>query len=747
MDYLFYIVILLIFIYIFHFKKDIYGQDKQIIRKQQRPQHNDNIVDIFKNTANKYPNHSALRIKKGNRWIDISYNNYYKQCCMFLNSLKSMNIGKRSRVCIMGHNSPEWFYAHMGSMMGKTIPIGIYPTAQEKTCEYIIDHSKPRVLVIENLSYLDKFKNVLNDEEEEEENKKKKENNNNITMMNEEQMRVTDDIAYDNNEYLDKFSYGYNDEAGYYSLENFDQMDHPGVNPVNLGEYGSFSRNKTRHPTQVVVEEPEKPKKDISVRCIVVYGVDKLDTHEYNKTIKIYTWKEFLDIGKNSVYQQSYNIEKDDVATIIYTSGTTDSTGLSGASKGVVLTHNNISSTIYALFDRLRFDYNGINIVMLETAMEHSISYLPLNHIAAQMMDIYLPICIASTVSFADKEALKGSLINTLTEVRPTIFVGVPRVWEKMYEKIESELDKMYGSMSSMKRILLDLASTLTTIPNDKIIERLGLDRCKLRLTMSAPLSQNIKDFYFDLGLPVYEVYGMSESCGPVTMSLPTDHRYKSVGRPLNAIQVKTASNGEILLNGPTVFKKYYKDKKNTEAAKGQSGWYHTGDIGYVDKDGYLYITGRLKELIITAGGENIYPVEIENNIKQCLPIISYAVVVGDRRKFLSVLLVLKMKSSKDGEPTILLADETKEILKSISSKTENILDAEDDPKLKSYIDNGIQCANKLAASKAHYIQKWRIIPTSFSIKGGELTPTLKLKRGAIADKYKELIDKIYSLV
>ncbi|AYV82044.1 MAG: AMP-binding enzyme [Homavirus sp.] len=671
MDYLFYIIILIIIVLLLHHRYNAYSVDKNRLDKMKFNKVNFDrhatIIDIFKDTVKKYPNNTALVFNKN----PITYRKYYQQCNAFCNTLKYYNINKGSRVCIMGYNSPEWFYSHLGCMIGGVIPVGIYFTSQEKTCTYIINHCNPTVLVVADFECLDKFKDVLNQDDF----------NKNV---------IEKSVDTYNNEYLDK------------------------VNTFN----DNFNDNLDNQNNQ---NKQNKQNKQCSVKYIIVYGMNKLNTNNYNEHIKIYTWDQFLKMGSNTVLNASPLIDNKNIATIIYTSGTT------GDPKGVVLSHHNIYSTLDGLVSK--FNTNNIK---LEQGNEVIVSYLPLNHIAGQMMDIYIPICTASTVWIADRMALKGTLVNTLQLAQPTIFSGVPRVWEKIYENIDNKKQQM----PFVQRMFIDLANNITNIPNRTIINKLGLGRCKYRITMAAPLSQDIKDFFADMSMPLYEVYGMSETCGPITACMPNECKYKSVGKPLKNTNIKIAKDGEIIVRSPSIFSKYYKSQ--TPIIDNQ-GYFHTGDMGHVDKDGYLFITGRKKELIITAGGENIAPIEIENNIKHCLPIISYAVVVGDQMKYLSVLLVLKMEPD-----TVLFSKQTQQLLKSIGSKCTDTITAEDDDKIKKYINDGIQCANKLATSNAHHIKKWKIVPNSFSIKTGELTPTMKLKRNYITKKYKYLIDQLY---
>lgn len=380
-------------------------------------------------------------------------------------------------------------------------------------------------------------------------------------------------------------------------------------------------------------------------------------------------------------------IKMSDIATLIYTSGTT------GTPKGAMITHQNIMTSLRRTLMLLKTKSSITNI-----GQEKFISYLPLNHIAAQMMDIYFPIITLGSVWFADKDALKSSLGETIKDVKPSIFIGVPRVWEKIQEKIESELNK-----STLPKQLL------TSFFNDKILEKIGLNECKLAISAAAPISLSTKQFFANIKIKINDIYGMSETCGPISISLPNLERDNSVGAPL--MGVKIGKDNEILVKGDNVFAGYYKNKKETELYYTKDGWFKTGDLGYLDKDGFLYVTGRKKELIITAGGENISPIPIENKLSEFLKkYFDYIVVIGDKRKFLSVLLAGPKKLPEN---------------------------------INAIIADSINETNKISQSNAYTIKKFIIIHDKFSV-GEELTPTMKVKRSFVNKKYNSKIEKLY---
>ncbi|XP_072037925.1 long-chain-fatty-acid--CoA ligase ACSBG2-like isoform X2 [Amphiura filiformis] len=473
------------------------------------------------------------------------------------------------------------------------------------------------------------------------------------------------------------------------------------------------------------------------------------------KKDNVYTWAEFMEQGKDVPDQQLDDIMNSQApnhcCTLIYTSGTT------GNPKGVMLSHDNLTWTAQMAAKASKLALGSAVIV----------SYLPLSHIAAQIFDIYLPLCLAGSTYFAQPDALKGSLVGTLKEVRPTAFLGVPRVWEKINEKLKglsaqvSGLKKRVavwakdigyrGNINMMNKQEVPWGWTLAKmLLFNKVREGLGLDRCMHTFSAGAPLSKEILEYFMGVNIPIYDIYGMSESTGPHTISLPEAFRIYSAGKNLPGTITKIMDpddegNGEVCYNGRHVFMGYLNMEEKTKDAIDEEGWLHSGDIGKVDSDGFLFITGRIKELIITAGGENVPPVLIEDEIKKNAPIISNCMLIGDRRKFLSMIITLKVNVHEETqEPTEELNREALDICKSIGSEATTVEEAEKCEKVKQHIQEGVNKYNAVATSNAQKVQKWIILRKDFSIPGGEIGPTLKLKRPVVNKKYKDAIDGIY---
>ncbi|XP_022821870.1 long-chain-fatty-acid--CoA ligase ACSBG2 isoform X2 [Spodoptera litura] len=474
----------------------------------------------------------------------------------------------------------------------------------------------------------------------------------------------------------------------------------------------------------------------------------------------VYSWEQVLEMGAKEPNTQLDNVLKtiavNECCTLVYTSGTV------GPPKAVMLSHDNLTWDAYSISER---------VGDLQPTYDRIISFLPLSHVAAQVVDIYTTLSNAIPVFFAQPDALKGSLVETLKEVRPTRFLGVPRVWEKMYEKImavgasSGYFKKQIAMCAKDKGLKYHLAringvdgssfgyKMAKSLVFNKIHESLGLDHCTTFVTSAAPLSPDIKKFFLSLDLPIVDAFGMSEASGAHTLSIYPKFSLDSAGALLDGTETmfggSTSPNGpgEIMMRGRHVFMGYLCDEAKSKEAIDAEGWLHSGDIGRVDSNGLLYITGRIKELLITAGGENVAPVLIEQAVQAELLHIGYAVLIGDRRKFLSILLTLKAKvNSETSEALDDLDNETRKWVASLGSKATKISEIVNskDPAVHKAIEEGITRANKHAISNAQKIQKFAILPADFSVHSGELGPTLKVKRNVVYEKYKDIIENFY---
>lgn len=478
------------------------------------------------------------------------------------------------------------------------------------------------------------------------------------------------------------------------------------------------------------------------------------------KMANVYTMEELMELG-HEVPEKTLDAIIDaqhpnQCCVLVYTSGTT------GNPKGVMLSQDNITWTA-------RYGSQAGDIQPAEVQQEVVVSYLPLSHIAAQIYDLWTGIQWGAQVCFADPDALKGSLVNTLREVEPTSHMGVPRVWEKIMERIQ-EVAAQSGFIR--RKMLLwamsvTLEQNLTCDNNDlrpftsrladylilaKVRQALGFAKCQKSFYGAAPLTAETQRFFLGLNIRLYAGYGLSETTGPHFMSSPYNYRLYSSGKVVPGCRVKLVNQdtdgiGEICLWGRTIFMGYLNMEDKTSEAIDSEGWLHTGDMGRLDADGFLYITGRLKELIITAGGENVAPVPIEEAVKTELPIISSAMLIGDQRKFLSMLLTLKCTLDPEtSEPTDNLTEQAVEFCQRVGSRASTVSEIvkHRDEAVHRAIHEGIQRVNANAAARPYHIQKWAILERDFSISGGELGPTMKLKRLTVLEKYKDIIESFY---
>jgi long-subunit acyl-CoA synthetase (AMP-forming) len=442
------------------------------------------------------------------------------------------------------------------------------------------------------------------------------------------------------------------------------------------------------------------------------------------------TWDAVLKMGEaesNDGLDERLAAQKpDDVCTLIYTSGTT------GPPKAVMITHTNVIWTAETAMQVIRGGHEDILL-----------SYLPLSHIAEQLISVHGPMAMGACTAFAEGLDQLG---DNLREVRPTFFLGVPRVWEKIQAKMvtagaqNSPLKKKIAAWARKigleagyaeqkgdgKPMFFGLANKLVF---SKVREKLGLDRCRMAITSAAPISKSTLEFFLSLGLPIYEVYGMSECTGPATISLPRRYRTGSAGFCIPGAELKIAEDGEVCMRGRHVFKGYYKNDEITAETIDAEGWLHSGDIGTIDDAGFLNITDRKKDILITAGGENIAPQLIEGQLK-AIPVVAQAVVVGDRRKYLAALFTL--------DPEKVLAEA--QACGSTATDTESASTCET---FHAHLLAQVEGINK-TLSRVQTIKRFVMIPGEFTIEGGELTPTMKVKRKVIREKYASQIADLY---
>jgi long-chain acyl-CoA synthetase len=448
------------------------------------------------------------------------------------------------------------------------------------------------------------------------------------------------------------------------------------------------------------------------------------------------SFDELLDLGKK-LDQQNPNLfdqliaqgKGEDIAGIVYTSGTT------GPPKGAMLSHEG-----YLWVGKQTSIVSGV------TQNDETISFLPLCHVYEQVFALMVHLTVGHIVNFTEST---DTLMKDLKDVSPTVFHAVPRIWEKLHSGIILKMEEA----TWLKRKVYKLALTVGAACNEKKLsgktcplslrlgyllayfvvfwklkERLGLDRTRLGNSAAAPISHNILKFFQSIGVPVREGFGMTETTGTTCTSDERSFKLGTVGKALPETEVKIAEDGEILFRNKGLFKGYYRDEESTREAL-VDGWLHTGDVGEIDAEGYLKITGRKKDLIITSGGKNVAPQYIENLLKFS-PYINDAVVIGDGRKYLTAIIVI------DEENVSQYAQQNKVQFTTFASLTRS-------EEVINLIQAEVNKVNKQLA-RVENIRKFRILDKKLYTEDGEVTPTMKVKRKFINAHYADLIESMY---
>jgi long-subunit acyl-CoA synthetase (AMP-forming) len=399
-----------------------------------------------------------------------------------------------------------------------------------------------------------------------------------------------------------------------------------------------------------------------------------------------------------------------DLATLIYTSGTT------GQPKGVMITHHNARCYQFAVERVLPGDKRGG-----ADGVTRLVSYLPMAHITGRSADHWGPMAGPASVAYCPDQL---KVFEVAAKGRPTYFFGTPRVWEKLHTAIRAGLAEL-GLPDATARTLAPLPDEIKTA----VLARAGLDDCKLATSGSAPLDPEIIAFFRALGLPLSEGWGMSELSNAATISPPEAAHVGTVGTLLPGMEARIAEDGEILIRGPLVMKGYYKDPERTAESVDPEGWMHTGDIGSLDEAGYLRITDRKKELIVTSGGKNISPALVEYELQRH-PLIGQACAIGDRRNYLTALLVL--------DPEAVRAWAEREGI-----VVQEMAEAATDPRVLAEVERGVAEANSHLA-RVEQVRRWKVLAAEWTPATGELTPTQKKRRRVITERYAAEIDTLY---
>jgi long-chain acyl-CoA synthetase len=456
----------------------------------------------------------------------------------------------------------------------------------------------------------------------------------------------------------------------------------------------------------------------------------------YNMVDWVLSWDDLMERGRAALAADPGLVERaaaaakpEGLATLIYTSGTT------GVPKGVMVTHRNVMWTAECV-------RRGTNL----PDNPRMVSYLPLAHIAERMSTHYLGAYLAGEVWYCPDI---GLVLEYVTKARPTLFVAVPRVWEKFHNRLEARFGEDPKREKLIRSAVAHGESVMRTTQSGKspglidkvklaLFERLifskvrhglGMDAIDIAITAAAPISADLIFFFRGIGIPLFELYGMSETTGPATSNLPGAEKIGSVGRALPGVEVVLGDDGEILMRGGVITAGYYQAPQETEEAFDSEGWLHSGDLGRFDEDGFLFIVGRKKEIIINAAGKNIAPAKLETALKNHA-LVAQACMIGDGRQYLSMIVALDAEeapiwAAKHGVPFTDLA--------SFSQL----------PEVRAELQSALDTANQ-EVSRVEQVKKFVIVPDAWTPDSGEITPSLKLKRRIVLEKYSSDIESMY---
>jgi len=448
---------------------------------------------------------------------------------------------------------------------------------------------------------------------------------------------------------------------------------------------------------------------------VVLDGVEPID-HE-----KAVSWSDFLEMGKDvedsSVHSRIDGIEPDDLAALIYTSGTT------GNPKGVMLTHDNWDAEL-----------SEVDRIITLNQGENYVSWLPLAHVFGQLVDNHLWCRSAIHMHVVDNAL---HVVDYAKKVQPHLFIGVPRIYEKIYSSLFSK----FGS---------GLLKTLSGLPliggvlKGKAREAVGMSNVRFAVTGAAPINPDILRFFHKFGIPVYEGYGMTETTAGATLGHGKANKIGSVGKAFGGTELKLADDGEILFRGRHIMKGYFQNEEATAETMTDDGWLMSGDIGRIDEEGFVYITGRKKEIYVNSGGKNIAPLVIEETMKS-IPEVSQCFLVGDQRKFCSALLTLDIGAvlrDHHGVDAQKVPKDPAEQIAELEAKGSSV--EQEVENLNDLIDSKVKELNNQFAPPEQ-VRKFTILPRDFSVDYGELTPTLKIRRKQIRENWAEEIERMYS--
>ncbi len=583
------------------------------------------LADLLPRSVEMYGSAPAVRFKEGDGWVSRSFTEVGETVRSLSLGLIDLGVAKGDKVSILANTRAEWTYADFAALSAGATVVPIYQTNSPEECQYVLENSDAKVVVVEDEEQMEKIRKVRD----------------RLPML-EQVIRMT----------------GNSDDA-------------------------------------------------ISFEALAARGEGR-DASEWEAR-----WR---------------TVTPDDICTFIYTSGTT------GPPKGCVISHGNY---------RAMLDMVNENSVIQDEDLTYL--YLPLAHSFALLIQLG-SFDLGATLAYWERDPLK--IMPNLSELKPTYFPSVPRIFEKIYTTATSAMDKEGGLKKAIFNWSIKVGKRMREVErsgrrpgfllrrqyafaDEKVLSKIrALFGGNLRLAVSgaAPINPDILRFFDAAGVLVLEGWGMTETSTAATISTEEDFKIGTIGKPFPGCEVKIADDGEILVKGPNVFQGYYKNEEATRETI-VDGWLHTGDIGEIDEDGFIKITGRKKDIIITAGGKNITPANLEAEIKQH-PLVSQCVVVGDRRPYLVALVTL------DPEDAVAYAKE--------QGLPEDPAQLATNGDVRKAIEAHVDEVNEKFA-RVEQVKKIAILPEDLSQEGGELTPTLKVKRAVVTSKHEPEIEKLYA--
>lgn len=471
----------------------------------------------------------------------------------------------------------------------------------------------------------------------------------------------------------------------------------------------------------------------IKANCPALHCVIALDPMESDESGYL-TARQLIERGEGQraanpalLAERMAAIDPEKTASLLYTSGTT------GQPKGVMLSHRNFVSNVLDSLKRLAIVPGDLHL-----------SFLPLSHSFERTAGYYVMMHAGVTIAYAESV---DAVVDNMGEVRPTVMTSVPRLYEKMYAGMLGAAGEAGGVKKRLvfwaRRVAIEYADRQVggrpvghaLAMKHRLADRLVFSKLRARtggrvrffISGGAPLAPVIAKFFYGAGLPILEGYGLTETSPVIAVNTEEEMRFGTVGRPIPNVEVRIDEDGEILARGPNIMQGYYKLPEKTTGVLNDDGWFHTGDVGFID-DGYLTITDRKKDLIKTSGGKYIAPQPLENALKLS-KFVSQAVVIGDRRKYACTLIVPNFENLLRWAAENDLPESPEELVR--------------DPAVSDVYD---ELLAKINAGKASFetLKKYRLLPTDFTIESGELTPTLKVKRRVIEERYRDVIDTMY---